>query len=461
MNNKRRLFYYILFISSTLLIIISLLIAGKSLNTHNITEAATIPLPAATQFLNGLAESFSSPLSTLLLQIVTILLVARVLGYLCTKIGQPRVIGEILAGIALGPSLLGNYLPEVSGILFPKASLGNLGMMSQLGLLLFMFIVGLELDFNMLKNKASQAVVISHASIVMPFMLGVALAYFIYEHTSPAGVNFTSYALFLGISMSITAFPVLVRILKERGLDSTPMGTLAITCAAADDITAWCILAAVVGLVKAGSMLSALYTISLSIIYVLVMLKIVRPILHRSPKLNTALCILILLLSGYCTELIGIHALFGAFMAGVIMPNDGQLRDTLKNKIEDVAMNLLLPLFFVFTGLRTQIGLLNGGGQLVILLLILLVAITGKFLGSALAARAVGQNWRSSLTIGALMNTRGLMELVALNIGYELGVITPQIFTMLVLMAIITTCMTGPALKLIDSNFKETAKLFN
>jgi len=415
-------------------------------------------------FTDALLHNLEHPLALLLAQIVTVIFVARIFGWICKKIGQPSVIGEIIAGIVLGPSLIGMYFPGFSSALFPTQSLGNLQFLSQIGLILFMFVVGMELDLKVLKNKAHEAVVISHASIIIPFALGIGLAYFIYQSFAPQGVQFSSFGLFLGISMSITAFPVLARIVQERSLHKTRLGTIVITCAAADDITAWCILAAVIAIVKAGSFVSAMYVIGLAITYVLLMIKVVRPFLKRVGDLYTtreniskpivAIFFLTLIISSYTTEVIGIHALFGAFMAGAIMPENIRFRSIFIEKVEDVALVLLLPLFFVFTGLRTEIGLLNDPYLWKVTGVIILVAVVGKFLGSALAAKFVGQNWKDSLTIGALMNTRGLMELVVLNIGYDLGVLTPKIFAMMVIMALITTFMTGPLLNIINWIFK-------
>lgn len=416
------------------------------------------------EFINSLIHNLEHPLAVLLAQIVTIIFAARLFGWVCKKIGQPTVIGEIIAGIVLGPSLIGMYFPEFSATLFPTASLGNLQFLSQIGLILFMFVVGMELDLNVLKNKAHDAVVISHASIIIPFALGMGLAYYIYHEFAPNGVQFLSFGLFMGISMSITAFPVLARIVQEQGLSKTRLGTVVITCAAADDITAWCLLAAVIAIVKAGSFVSALYIILLAVLYVLLMIKVVRPFLSRIGNLYytkesmnkpiVAIFFLTLIISSYTTEIIGIHALFGAFMAGAIMPNNIKFRNIFIEKVEDIALVLLLPLFFVYTGLRTEIGLLNDPYLWKVTGLIIIVAIVGKFIGSAIAAKFVGQNWKDSLTIGALMNTRGLMELVVLNIGYDLGVLSPEIFTMAVIMALVTTFMTGPALHFINRTFK-------
>ena len=411
-------------------------------------------------FSNSFSHNLAHPLAVLILQILAIIICARIFGFLFNKIGQPTVIGEIVAGIALGPSVVGSFFPELSQFIFPVASLGNLQFLSQVGLILFMFVIGMELDVNMIRKQARGAVIISHASIIIPYTLGMGLAYYLFIAHAPETTSFLSFALFMGIAMSITAFPVLARIIQERGLTKTNLGTLAITCAAADDVTAWCILAAVIAIVKAGSFVSALFTIGLALTYVLVMLFVIRPFFRRLGTIYAnremvskpvlALVFMMMLLSAYTTEIIGIHALFGAFLAGVVMPPDLNFRKILVDKIEDVSLVLLLPLFFVFTGLRTEIGLLTEGHLWITCGLVILVAVLGKFGGSALAAKIVGQSWKNSLSIGALMNTRGLMELIVLNIGYDLGILSPEIFAMMVLMALITTFMTGPALDLIN-----------
>lgn len=460
MRNLKNLLFYVLTIGGFSFLVFGIITSGKSLEAAKIT--AVKPQATAStwqQFTETYYHNLTHPLAILLLQIITIIVVARIFGFFCKKIGQPSVIGEIAAGIFLGPSFIGMYFPEFSHFIFPVKSLDNLKFLSQIGLILFMFVVGMELDLKTLKNKANDAVVISHASIIFPFALGVGLAYFIYADFAPANINFLSFALFLGIAMSITAFPVLARIVQERGLNKTKLGSIVITCAAADDITAWCILAAVIAIVKAGSVLSSIYIILMAVGYVFLMLKLVQPFLKRLgdkysnkeslSKPIVAIFFITLLVSSFATEVIGIHALFGAFMAGVIMPENMNFRTIFIEKVEDVSLVLLLPLFFVFTGLRTQIGLLNDWHLWLIAFLIIAVAVTGKFLGSALAARFVGQSWKDSLVIGALMNTRGLMELVVLNIGYDLGVLSNEIFTMMVIMALFTTFMTGPLLDLI------------
>ena len=464
MRNLKNTLFYILVTGGFTALMYWIVEQGKLLEVGRKIVSPSSTDTLFTQFLSSLFHNLQHPVALLLMQIITIVLVARIFGWIFRKIGQPTVIGEIIAGIALGPSLFGLYFPDLNHSLFPVESLGNLQVLSQVGLILFMYVIGMELDLKVLKNKANDAVVISHASIVIPFALGIGLSYFIYHEFAPQGVEFLSFGLFMGIAMSITAFPVLARIVQERGIHKTRLGTIVITCAAADDITAWCLLAAVIAIVKAGTFVSSLYIIALAVVYVLAMLFVVKPFLKRIGDLYAnkgnlnkpvvAIFFLTVIVSAYSTEVIGIHALFGAFMAGAIMPESAKFRNIFIEKVEDVAVILLLPLFFVFTGLRTEIGLINEPYLWKITGYIILVAVIGKFLGSALAARFVGQNWRDSLTIGALMNTRGLMELVVLNIGYELGVLSPKVFTMMVIMALVTTFMTGPALDIINFIFK-------
>ncbi|WON93150.1 cation:proton antiporter [Sphingobacterium sp. UGAL515B_05] len=469
MRKYRNTIFYVILVGTLLAVMYCVIHLGALLEAPELLRGEKTSQGAWKDFTSTLFHSLQHPLAILLAQIVTIIIAARIMGWICIKIKQPVVIGEMLAGIILGPSLLGLYFPEFSHTLFPVESLSNLQFLSQIGLILFMFIIGMELDLNVLRNKAHDAVVISHASIVIPFTLGISLAYFLYLFHPPTNVEFLSYSLFIGISMSITAFPVLARIIQERGLQKSKLGAMAITCAAADDITAWCILAVVIAIVKAGDFASALYTIALAVAYVLIMIKIVRPFLMRVGEVKgskealskpvVAIFFIVLLLSAYATEVIGIHALFGAFMAGAIMPEGSRFRTAFIEKIEDVSTLLLLPLFFVYTGLRTQIGLLNDPQLWMITVGIILVAVIGKFAGSTLAARFVGQSWKDSLSIGALMNTRGLMELIVLNIGYDLGVLSAELFSMMVVMALVTTFMTGPSLDLINFLYRPKKSL--
>ena len=394
----------------------------------------------------------------LLVQIGVVLVAARLVGLLFRRIHQPQVVGEMVAGILLGPSLLGWAVPEISARLFPAASLGFLNSISQIGLLIFMFLVGLELDPKLLRGKSHTAVVTSHASIVAPFLLGALLSLLLYPRLSDDSVTFTGFALFMGAAMSVTAFPVLARILSERGLTKTRVGAVAIACAAVDDVTAWCILAGVVAVVRSGTGAHSLWiTLAGSAAFVLVMLGLVRPVLarlegafHRRGTLTQDLLGGVLLLglaSAWVTEYLGIHALFGAFLAGAVMPKGERFVHALTEKLEDVTVVLLLPLFFAFTGLRTAFGLLEGAEMWGYAALIILVAVAGKWGGSTLAARFTGMTWRESGAVGVLMNTRGLMELVILNIGLDIGVISPALFAMMVLMALVTTFMTSPLLE--------------
>lgn len=414
-------------------------------------------------FLHFLQDNLHHPLTILLIQIIAVLLMVRLFGYLFSLLGQPGVIGEIVAGIVLGPSVLGLFFPEVFQFLFPAHSLTNLELLSQVGLILFMFVIGMELDFSILKNKINETLVISHAGILVPFFLGILSSYWIYETYAAAQTPFLPFALFIGISMSITAFPVLARIIQERNMTKTPLGTLTIASAANDDVTAWCLLAIVIAISKAGSFASALYSVGLAVVYIIVMFLVVRPFLKKVGevyanqeainKTFVAFILLILIVSSCLTEIIGIHALFGAFMAGVVMPSNLGFRKVMMEKVEDISLVFFLPLFFAFTGLRTEIGLINSPELWLVCLLLVTVAIVGKLGGCAIASRLVGESWKDSLTIGTLMNTRGLMELVALNIGYEMGVLPPSIFVILVIMALVTTFMTTPLLHLVERIF--------
>ena len=418
--------------------------------------------------IHNLKENLSQPLSIALLQIIIIIALSRVFSFLMKQVGQPAVIGEILAGIFLGPSLLGTLFPEAWAATFPLSSISNLHSISTIGLSLFMFIIGIDLDVSMLNKRIQTALFVSHASILFPFLLGTLLSFQLYSGFAQGGTSFLTFSLFMGVSMSITAFPVLARIIQERGLSRTPLGVMAITCAATDDITAWCILAVVIAIAKAGDLSSVFFTLVLASGYVYFMFKVTRPTLlkiSRKMKENgqirrpfIAIAILTLLSSAFIAEIIGIHALFGAFLAGVTMPQDVKIRETLRNKIEDVSLLMFLPIFFAYTGLKTQIGLLMTDGLWKVCALVIFCAVVGKVFGTLFAARLMGQSWKNSFSLGALMNTRGLMELVVVNIGYDLGIITPGMFVVLVLMAISTTLMTGPLLNLIEKIWPETSR---
>ena len=436
---------------------------GDRFSHHAVASSTVAEDTPFTMFCQFVTDNLHHPLSILLIQIIAVLLMVRLFGFLFKHIGQPGVIGEIVAGIVLGPSVLGYFFPDVFQALFPPESLTYLELLSQVGLVLFMFVIGMELDFSVLKNKINETLVISHAGILVPFFLGIVASYWIYEEYAAAQTAFLPFALFIGISMSITAFPVLARIIQERNMTKTSLGTLAIASAANDDVTAWCLLAVVIAIAKAGTFASALYAIGLTALYIIIMFMVVRPFLKKVGevyanqevinKTFVALILLILIISSTLTEIIGIHALFGAFMAGVVMPPSIGFRKVMMEKVEDIALVFFLPLFFAFTGLRTEIGLINSPALWGVCLLLITVAVAGKLGGCAVAARLVGESWKDSFTIGTLMNTRGLMELVALNIGYEMGVLPPSIFVILVIMALVTTFMTTPLLHLVERVF--------
>ncbi len=384
-----------------------------------------------------------------------IIITARVMGVLFKRFNQPAVIGEVVGGILLGPSLLGRIAPDAAAFILPADAAPFLGILSQLGVILFMFMVGLELDLGVLKTRARTTIAISNAGIIVPFALGAVLARAIYADYAPAGVAFTPFMLFIGVSMSITAFPVLARILRDRGLQRTPMGSMALTCAAIDDATAWCLLAFVVGVTEATTG-GAVITLVLTVIYVTLMLTAGRHIMKRVvPRLDASISVseqsltivlVAVLLSAVTTEYIGVHAIFGAFVFGAIIPHQSAIARHVRDRIEDIVRIMLLPAFFAFTGMRTQVALVEGVTDWVMCLLIIAVATAGKFGGATLAARLSGLGWRDSAALGILMNTRGLVELIVLNIGLDLGVLTPRLFTMLVIMALVTTMLTSPVL---------------
>jgi len=383
----------------------------------------------------------------------------------------------MLAGIMLGPSLFGWVArmaqshgwvsTNLSAVVFPAASIQALGVLSQIGVIFFLFLVGLELDPKLVRNSGKAAVIISNVSIVVPFTLGAGLTLAFYTRLFPeTKSHLAPVALFMGAAMSITAFPVLARILTERNLHKTAVGTVAITCAAVDDVVAWCLLAFVVAITRvvgsaagAGAIRSAVMTAVGSGAYVVAMFFVVRPFLRRlqhvydrQGRLNQnviAIIILLMLASAWITEKIGIHALFGAFLMGAIMPKGTGFVRTLAEKLEDYTVVFLLPIFFAYTGLKTEIGLLSNVSLWMVTLGIIFVACLGKFGGSTLAARVCGLPWRQAGAIGILMNTRGLMELVILNVGREMGVISPAVFAMMVIMALVTTALTTPVLHMV------------
>ncbi len=393
-----------------------------------------------------------------LLALATVIVTGRLLGTALSRIGQPPVIGEVLAGILLGPSLLGHLSPALEARLFPDTVTPALAVVAQIGVVLYMFAVGLEFDAASLRRRAATFVLVSEVSIAVPFLLGLAMAAFIRPEFGSPGVRPIAFALFMGIAMSITAFPVLARILTDRAMTRTELGVAALTCAAVGDVTAWCLLAIVVGVTRAA-LTSALSSAALAALFIVLMFTIARPIAARLVRPGNresasteavAWTLAGLLLSAVAAEAIGIHAIFGAFLYGAILPADSAIARSLGAERTPVVTMLLLPAFFALTGLRTEIALVSTPYDWTICALITAAAVAGKFGGTLAGGALVGLPWRFAARLGILMNTRGLMELVVLNVGLDLGVLTPRLFTMMVVMAIVTTAMTAPLLDLVN-----------
>jgi Kef-type K+ transport system membrane component KefB len=423
------------------------------INSYGITLTAP-DIPVAGR--PGAAPVAGKPdaLVHVLVALTAVLITGRLLGLLFRYIGQPPVIGEVVVGILLGPSVLGRLWPEAAAFVMPTSVAPYLGVLGQLGVILYMFLVGLELNAGHLRDRARAVVGISHASIVVPFILGAALALILYPRLSSREVPFTSFALFVGVALAITAFPVLARILTDRKMQRTRIGVMALACAAINDVTAWCMLAFVVGIAQAQTG-RALLIIGSAAAFIGCMALVVRPVAVRllarydtdqlTPNV-LALLLAVLLLSSLATEGIGVHAIFGAFLFGALLPHDSAIARTLTHRLEELVTVLFLPAYFAFTGMRMEVGLVTSAEQWLLCGLILLAATVGKLGGTALAARFAGLDWRDAGTLGVLMNTRGLMELIVLNIGLDLRVISPTLFAMLVLMALATTLATAPIL---------------
>lgn len=435
------------------------------INTQS--AAPIVPSSAWRIFTDSVAHHGSSTIGLLLLQIIVILTVARLVGVLFRHIGQPQVIGEIVAGILLGPSILGVLWPEAFAFLFTEESIAFIEILSEFGLILFMFTIGMELRPAEIKSQFRNAFIISQSGIFIPFILGMLLTLFLYDPSS-FHVPYLPLALFMGIAMSITAFPVLARIIQERGMSRTHLGSLALNTAAVADIAAWLLLAAVMAIIQSGSITSALFNFLFLILYIALFFGVIRPLFalvgsvyNKNELVNktlVAVIFILVLVSAYLTNLLSMHALFGAFMVGLIMPDDNKFRHVITEKVEDVSLSIFLPLFFVSSGLRTELGLINSGALWALLTLLVVVAIVGKVGGTYIAARLCNISKKESLYLGAFMNTRGLMELVVLKIGLDLGVLPPVIFVLLVMMTLITTLMTQPLLQLMNALFKRRTK---
>lgn len=390
----------------------------------------------------------------ILLQLIVILIVVQLFGYLSSRIGQQWVIGEILAGLVLGPSLLGALFPGFEALLFPASALPTLQTLGDIGLVLYMFSLGTRLDTHLMLRQSRNAIAVSLSGTILPLIMGALLAFFLYPGLAGSKATLVSFMLLVGTAMAITAFPVLARLLAEKNMLGTKVGTLALTCAAIGDALAWCMLALVVAIIHAAGLTSALLTVGLTLLFIVFMFTIVRPLLVyadrriHAKQLLIALSLILLLLSAYITNAIGIHPIFGAFLMGIILPRKTTYVEQV-HSLDQVNSILFLPLFFVYSGLHTQIGLISAPLLWLICLLVLVIACVGKILGSMLPVRWMGESWKESLTLGILMNTRGLVELIVLNIGLDLGVLSPTLFAMLVIMALVTTMMASPLLPLL------------
>jgi len=391
------------------------------------------------------------------LTLVIVIVIARFFGMVFRKMGQPSVMGEVLGGIVMGPSVLGYFFPGFTSSVFHPDAMVFLKHIAEVGITLYLFVMGLEIDLPRLRHSARSAVVVSQMSIILPFALGILLAHQIFTQYAPTGVGMLEFSLFVGVSLSITAFPVLARILADSPLHKTRLGDLALTCAAIDDITAWCLVAVITGIMN-SSVGGAWFTIGLTIIYVVFMLMVVRPLIEkylpkleksaeRLPQFLLAVVILGAMGSATITDLIGIHAFFGAFLFGATIPHDSLIARDVSERLQDFVAILFLPAFFALTGVKTQVGLLSGSQDWLICGVICLLAIAGKFGGAFAGAMISGNSRKNSAILGILMNTRGLVELIVLNIGLSVGILTPTLFTMLVIMALVTTFMTGPLLR--------------
>jgi Kef-type K+ transport system membrane component KefB len=406
-------------------------------------------------------------MTLLLTQMSIVLLITVACGWLALKLGQARVIGEIIGGILIGPSVFGRFVPHLSAKLFPPSSFAPFETLSTVGLVLFLFLIGMELDYEHLYRQRVTAVMASGMSILLPFAMGALLAHSLRIRFAPHGIGSIPFVLFLGIAMSITAFPVLARILEERNLQGTALGTTAILCAAVDDVVAWSLLAFALALTggEEDAPTSLLFRLAGLVVYLFLMLVVLRPLAaylvrrRTNPKLTLELLGVVVagaLLSAAATDKIGVHPLFGAFLAGVCFPRVPHWQLALRERLDMLISVLLLPLFFALTGMRTRLDLLNDTAMWLWAALVLVAAVFGKMGGAVLAARWSGQSWRNAVALGALLNTRGLVELIVLNIAYSLGVFSPTLFTMLVVMALITTMLTTPILTLLG--IRGTAK---
>lgn len=461
-KNTRALVFYILLLMSFVGVCWLTLSYGN--DDSSVQGASHSLIEAFSPFRESVQHHMSSTIGLLLMQILIILIAARGVGWLMRKMYQPAVVGEIVAGILLGPSLFGYLFPGVFAIVFPTSSLPNIQLLSNFGLILFMFVVGMELKLSDIAKQFKPSLIISHAGIFIPFALSLPISLYIYPLYAAEYTSFIPFALFVGIAVSITAFPVLARIIQENNLLRQPLGKLSLSTAASSDITAWLMLAGIIAISQSGSMLSTVYNVLFLLVYLGIMFGIIRPIFKIAGKVYDnnevishtlmGVIFILLLISAYVTELLSMHALFGAFILGLVMPEDLSFRKIVTDKVEDISLMLFLPLFFVSSGLQTQLGLIDTTDMWITLFIFIAIAVVGKVVGTYVSARACQIPSKESLYLGAFMNTRGLMELVVLAIGYEMGILPPNIYAVLVLMTVATTVMTMPLVQLINRIYR-------
>lgn len=405
----------------------------------------------------------SSTLLPVLLAVPLVMLACQIGGRASRYLGQPPVMGEIIVGIMLGPSLLGWIAPDLHQRLLPQAVLPIISALGNLALLAFLFLMGLELRLHSIRASRYAVVGVSLSGILLPAVLGVVLGLAMYQQLAPPGVGRLPFVMFLAIALSITAFPVLARILSDRGLQASELGSFVLACAAVDDAIAWCLITAVVALCTAGTPLTALTAVGLVTVVAVGMFlgrSLLRTLLARAGRSSDDLVLVILCagayLSAYATDLIGVHPAFGAFLFGVTVPRRLPIVERGATRLRSVFVPVLLPLFFVSTGLHTDLSTLSfalwGWG-----LLILVAAVLGKWGGATVAAHTAGSDWRRAATIGTLMNCRGLTELVVLSIGLQIGVLTAQLYGVLVAMAVLTTAATSPVVAWLTRRESESA----
>jgi len=433
---------------------------GLTIDTMLVPVAGSPPTAAPEHVVAAKQRTSDQQVVAFFIAIVVVMLFARLLGTLMPRIGQPRVMGEVLAGILLGPSLFGIIAPHLQASVFAPDIVPYINVTANLGLIFYMFLIGMEVDLGLLRGRMRTTLAVSNTALALPMSLGLLAAVPLYEVLAPGGTRYLAFALFVGVSMSITAFPVLARIVSERRMLKRPLGALAVSAAAVDDVSAWFLIALASAVAGAGTALIVFRTIGYAIIFLVVMGFAVRPLLARAavaydelgrvPGLWITAIFAGVLLSAIATDKIGIAVIFGGFVMGAVMPRHAGLSEDITRRVEDFVLVLLLPLFFAFTGLRTDVTQLGSGVLILIMLGLIVIAIVGKFGGAVIAGRVMKLPWRESAALGALMNTRGLTELIVLNLALSMGVISSDLFAALVVMALVTTFMAGPVLRLID-----------